>query len=89
MSQKKDICQATPVDMSRNSRTIAGDAVSYAPQSTPKPSTTRRKGRKQIDILGMESRRGHWSTSTGGDQRRSPLDRRRVIRRCWRGRPTE
>ena len=37
----------------------------------------------------LESRRGHWSKSTGGFRWRSPPDGRRVIRRFWRGRPTE
>ena len=52
MSQKKHIRQATTVDASRNSRTIVGGAVSYAPQPTPKPSTTSRTGRRQSDIRG-------------------------------------
>ena len=52
VSKKKHICQTTPVDASRNSRTIAGSAVSYAPHPTPKPSTTRRTGWKQTCIRG-------------------------------------
>ena len=52
MSKKKHTRQATPVDASRNSRTIAGGAVSYAPQPTPKPSTTSRTCQRQIYIRG-------------------------------------
>ena len=49
---KKHIRQATPVDASKKSRTIAGGAVSYAPQPTPDPSTTSRTGWEQTYIRG-------------------------------------
>ena len=70
MSQKKPIRQATTVDASRNSRTIVGGAVSYAPQPTPKSSTTSLIGRKQISMQGA----GTQDQALVDVHRRSPLE---------------
>ena len=60
----------TPVDASRDSRTIKGGAVFYAPQPTPKPITTSRIGRKHISIQGARTQ----ERALVGVHRRIPPD---------------
>ena len=58
----------TPVDASRDSRTIMGGAVFYAPQPTPNASTTGRIGRKHISMRGS----GTQERALVGVHQRSP-----------------
>ena len=80
-----------PIDTSRNSITIAGGAVSYAPQPTPNPISTSRTGwgagnqdRALVDSLPEESAGGvrrtddGWPDAAGGDGQLTDTDREEV-----------
>ena len=58
-----------PANASRNSRIITGGAVLYAPQPTPKPSTTNRIGQKHISMRGVRTQERAFLV---GVHRRSP-----------------